>query len=70
MEKLLAMTFDALLSATETGAWVASCPALPGCETGGATRGEAIENLREAIALCLESRSGHPVSKEQIEVNV
>jgi predicted RNase H-like HicB family nuclease len=64
------MTFDVLLNVTEEGRWSASCPAIPGCETDGATAEEALDNLRESIALCLESRSGHPVSKEQIEVNV
>ena len=28
---------------------VASCPTLPGCHSQGRTRGEALENVREAI---------------------
>ncbi len=31
-----------------------SCPALPGCHSQGATREEALENVREAITLWLE----------------
>ena len=38
----------------ETGGYVVSCPALPGCYTQGDTIGEARENIKEAILLCLE----------------
>jgi len=38
----------------ETGGYVVSCPALPGCYTQGDTIGEALENIKEAILLCLE----------------
>jgi predicted RNase H-like HicB family nuclease len=33
---------------------VVSCPALPGCYTQGDTIDEALENIKEAILLCLE----------------
>ena len=32
-----------------------SCPALPGCHTQGDRMDEALENIKEAIAGCLES---------------
>ena len=35
----------------EDGFWVADCLSLPGCVSQGATRQEAIENIREAIRL-------------------
>lgn len=38
----------------EMGGYVISCPALPGCYTQGDTIDEALENIREAILLCLE----------------
>jgi predicted RNase H-like HicB family nuclease len=38
----------------EEGGYVASCPALPGCYTQGDTIDEALENIKEAILLCLE----------------
>jgi antitoxin HicB len=38
----------------ETGGYVVSCPALPGCYTQGDTIDEALENIEEAILLCLE----------------
>ncbi len=31
-----------------------SCPSLPGCYTQGDTIDEALENIKEAILLCLE----------------
>ena len=34
----------------EDGYWVAECTSLPGCISQGATRAEAIANIREAIA--------------------
>jgi predicted RNase H-like HicB family nuclease len=38
----------------ETGGYVISCPSLPGCYSQGDTIDEALENVKEAILLCLE----------------
>jgi antitoxin HicB len=38
----------------ETEGYVVSCLALPGCYSQGDTIDEALENIREAILLCLE----------------
>jgi antitoxin HicB len=38
----------------EAGGYVVSCPALPGCYTQGDTIDETLENVKEAILLCLE----------------
>lgn len=56
----------------EDGVWIAECPALPGCVSQGATRDEAVENAREAIALCLEVRAerGDPVCAGTVNVQV
>lgn len=48
-----AMPYPVVLIDTEEGIAV-SCPALPGCHSQGATREEALANIREAIALWLE----------------
>jgi len=47
--------FKVLLEPDEqVGGYVVSCPALPGCYTQGDTIDEALENVKEAILLCLE----------------
>ncbi|MDI6735039.1 MAG: type II toxin-antitoxin system HicB family antitoxin [bacterium] len=33
----------------EDGYWVAECPSLPGCISQGKIKGEAINNIKEAI---------------------
>ena len=38
----------------ETGDWAAWCPELPGCASCGETEEEALESIKEAIALYLE----------------
>jgi predicted RNase H-like HicB family nuclease len=58
----------------EDGVWVVECPAIPGCISQGSSKQEAIENIKEAIQLCLEVRAeqGLPLTIEtrQIEVAV
>jgi len=39
----------------EDGYWVARCPALKSCWSQGKTREEALANIREAIALYLDT---------------
>ena len=38
----------------EEQGYVVSCPALPGCYSQGNTIDEALENIKEAIQVCLE----------------
>jgi predicted RNase H-like HicB family nuclease len=68
------MKFMATLERDEDGVWVAECPAIPGCVSQGQTREEALANVKEAIALCLEVRAerGMPLTVEtqQVEVTV
>ena len=45
------------LERDETGMVVAECPAIPGCISQ--SESEALENIREAIAACLETRAAH-----------
>jgi predicted RNase H-like HicB family nuclease len=44
------------LERDETGMLVAECLSIPGCVSQGAEESEALENIREAIAGCLEAR--------------
>jgi predicted RNase H-like HicB family nuclease len=41
----------------EDSVWIAECPSIPGCVSQGSTREEALENIKEAIQLCLEVRA-------------
>ncbi|WP_420641013.1 type II toxin-antitoxin system HicB family antitoxin [Candidatus Leptofilum sp.] len=45
---------QAIIFRGEDGFWVAECPSLPGCISQGATREEAVNNIREAIQLYIE----------------
>ncbi|MFN2351676.1 MAG: type II toxin-antitoxin system HicB family antitoxin [Kiritimatiellia bacterium] len=68
------MKFNVTIERDEDGAWIAECPSIPGCVSQGHTRDEALKNIQEAIALCLEVRAeqGLPLTVEtkQLEVVV
>ena len=66
------MRFLVTLERDEDGVWVVECPSVPGCVSQGRTREEALDNVREAIALCLEVRAeqGLPLTVETEEVEV
>jgi predicted RNase H-like HicB family nuclease len=51
------------------GFWVAECPSLPGCITQGKTKGEAIENIKEAIKGYIGAleEDGLPVPEERFD---
>ena len=49
------MNFKVVLQEAEEGGYIVSCPALPGCHSQGDSMDEALENIKEAIAGCLES---------------
>ncbi len=46
--------FPVLLQPDETGGFWALCPSLQGCYSQGETVEQALNNIREAIGLCLE----------------
>ena len=56
----------------EDGVWVVECPAIPGCISQGGSRQEALENIKEAIQLCLEVRAeqGLPLTIETRQIEV
>jgi predicted RNase H-like HicB family nuclease len=66
------MKFQVTLDRDEDGVWVVECPAIPGCVSQGDTRAEALQNIREAIRLCLEVRAerGMPLTVETCQVEV
>lgn len=66
------MKFQVTLDRDEDAMWVAECPAIPGCFSQGQTKALALENIREAIRLCLEDRAerGMPLTVETCQVDV
>ncbi len=61
------MTYTVLLQRESDGSFLASAPALPGCEVTGHTRPEVLANIRQAIeeyiADCIDA--GDPVPTEE-----
>lgn len=66
------MKFPVTIDRDEDGVWITECPSIPGCLSQGDTRAEALENIREAIRLCLEVRAerGMPLTVETCLVEV
>ncbi|MFI5110641.1 MAG: type II toxin-antitoxin system HicB family antitoxin [Terriglobales bacterium] len=68
------MKYRVLIQPDEDGRFVAEVPALPGCVSQGNSRDEALQNVKEAISLYLESLQAHgdavppPIQEEIVEV--
>ena len=60
------LSYSVFYEEAPEGGYVAFVPALPGCHTQGETLEEAEQNVREAMALYLESLTAHgePVPAE------
>jgi predicted RNase H-like HicB family nuclease len=66
------MKFLVTLDRNEDGIWVVRRPSIPGCVSQGKTKDEALANIKEAIALCLEVRAeqGLPLTLETRQLEV
>ena len=66
------MIFNVTIDRDEDGVFVVECPAIPGCVSQGKTKEEALENIKDAITLCLQVRSekGMPLTIETRQVEV
>jgi predicted RNase H-like HicB family nuclease len=66
------MKFNVTLDRDEDGAWIVECPSIPGCVSQGQTKEEALENIKDAIAACLQVRAerGLPLTIETHQVEV
>ena len=60
------MMFLVTIDRDEDGVWITECPSIQGCFSQGETKQEAIDNIKEAIKLCLEVRDerGLPLTIE------
>lgn len=56
----------------EDGVWIVECPAIPGCISQGGSKKEALENIKEAIQICLDVRAerGLPLTIETRYIEV
>jgi predicted RNase H-like HicB family nuclease len=50
------------------GVFIVECPVLQGCRSYGQTIEEAVDNIREAIAVCLDD--AEPAPRETLFVGV
>ena len=68
------MKYRVLIERDEDGVFVATVPSLPGCVADGPTRDAALDSVREAITLYIESLEDHgdpippPITEELVEV--
>jgi predicted RNase H-like HicB family nuclease len=68
------MKFRVVIEPDEDGVFVAECSSLPGCISQGATREEAVANIKDAIAGYLVSLKKHdepvppPITEEIVEI--
>ena len=62
--------YTTILEKEEDGGYHAFCPALSGCHTQGDTYDEAVENIKDAIKLYIESLKAHqePIPDEDITI--
>ena len=66
------MKFTVTIDRDEDGAWVVECSSIPGCVSQGKTKAEALINIKDAIAACLEVRAeeGLPLTIETRQIDV
>jgi predicted RNase H-like HicB family nuclease len=56
------MQFTITVDRDEDGVWITECPSIPGCVSQGATKEEAIANIKQAIQACLVVRAERGMS--------
>jgi predicted RNase H-like HicB family nuclease len=64
--------FHVTIDRDEDGVWIVECPSIPGCVSQGQTKEAALENIKDAIGLCLQVRAeqGLPLTIETRQVEV
>jgi predicted RNase H-like HicB family nuclease len=56
------MKFSVTVNRDEDGVWVVECPSIPGCVSQGDTREISLENVKDAIRMCLDVRAEQGMS--------
>ena len=72
MAREVGTQFQVTVDRDEDGVWIVECPAIPGCVSQGATREQALANVKDAIRECLQVRAerGLPLTVETQLVEV
>ena len=65
---IVKINYTVLIGQGEDGAYIASVPAIKGCHTQATTMSELLDNIREAIELCLEVEKDIPASNKFIGI--
>ncbi|MBK9539325.1 MAG: type II toxin-antitoxin system HicB family antitoxin [Flavobacteriales bacterium] len=52
-----------MIETDEDGVFIVSCPAFKGCHSYGKTVDEAIANVREVIAMCMEEEQPEQLNR-------
>lgn len=70
--KTIALQRQELVYPGEDGYWIAEVPCLSGCISQGATRDEAVENIKEAIELYIDmlTGDGHPIPENHPQMEL
>lgn len=58
--------FKVIIEQGESGYFIATVPALPGCYTQGKTMKELTKNVKDVIQLCLEEARENPDYRKRI----
>lgn len=56
-------SFPVIIEVDEDGFYIVSCPMFKGCHSYGKTVEEALENIKEAIELCMEEITEQELNK-------
>ncbi|HET7118006.1 MAG TPA: type II toxin-antitoxin system HicB family antitoxin [Hanamia sp.] len=52
-----------IVEVDEDGFFIVSCPVFKGCHSYGKTIDEALENLKEVVAMCIEEQPSYDLNK-------
>lgn len=59
--------FPVIIEQDEDGTYIIECPQFKGCYTQGATREDAVENIKEVIKMCVEEKEAAIPEKARFE---
>lgn len=62
------MIFNVTIDRDEDGVWIVECPSIPGCVSQGGSKEEALENIKDAIRLCLQVRADNFTQVQGVSV--